>query len=252
MARFGSREISNVVVKEIATKKPVLYLESLTVSSMEQTAEAVYARGGRGNPKRIMWESDKEVMYNMTDALIQPESLALLLGSAIEDALAKPIPKKEFLVVGAGGTVTLAETPTTETGFEMFVFETTLGYDIGTELVVTTDYSIAADVITFTGLTEGDRVIVDYYYDAAVKTMTIDVDKFSGYYYIEAKSLWRRESDGVDLEAIFTMPRVKFTSNITVENAASGDPATFDFNVECFPDEFGQQVVIDVVQEEVV
>lgn len=46
--RFGSREISNVVVKEIGTGKPVLYLESLTVSTMEQTAEATYARGGRG------------------------------------------------------------------------------------------------------------------------------------------------------------------------------------------------------------
>ena len=45
MARLGSREISNVVVKEITTGKPVLYLETLTVSSMEQTAEAVYARG---------------------------------------------------------------------------------------------------------------------------------------------------------------------------------------------------------------
>ena len=45
MARFGSREISNVVIKEIATKKPVLYLETLTVSSMEQTAEVTYARG---------------------------------------------------------------------------------------------------------------------------------------------------------------------------------------------------------------
>lgn len=45
MARFGSREISNVVVKEIATGKPILYLETLTVSSLEQTAESVYARG---------------------------------------------------------------------------------------------------------------------------------------------------------------------------------------------------------------
>lgn len=248
MARFGSREISNVVVKEIATKKPVLYLESLTVSSMEQTAEAVYARGGRGNPKRIMWEADKEVMYNMTDALIQPDSLAMLLGTDITTSAAKPVPKKEFLVVGSAGTVTLSETPTTDTDFDMFVFETALGYDIGATVALTSGYTITGKVLTFIALEEGDRVIVDYYYDAPVETMTVEVDKFAGYYYLEAKSLWRRESDGVDLEAIFTMPRVKFTSNITIENSASGDPATFDFNVECFPDEFNQQVVIDVVQ----
>ena len=247
MPRFGSREISNVVIKEIATKKPVLYLESLTVSSMEQTAEAVYARGGRGNPKRIMWEADKEVMYNMTDALIQPESLAMLLGTDIVNDEAKPVHKKEFLVVGENGTVDLAHTPSANT--DIFVFETTLGYDIGAELELTTGYTIVGDTITFVSLTEGDRVIVDYYYDAPVQTMTVEVDKFAGYYYIEAQSLWRRESDGVDLPAYYIMPRVKFSSNFSIENAAAGDPATFDFNVECFPDEFNRQVIIDVVQD---
>lgn len=45
MSRYGVREIANVVFKDIATGKPVLYLETLTTSSTEVTADAVYARG---------------------------------------------------------------------------------------------------------------------------------------------------------------------------------------------------------------
>ncbi|GMX64386.1 hypothetical protein Elgi_36550 [Paenibacillus elgii] len=43
--RYGSREICNVVLKDIRTKEPVVYLESLTTSSLEFKANTVYARG---------------------------------------------------------------------------------------------------------------------------------------------------------------------------------------------------------------
>lgn len=36
--------------------KPVLFLDTLKVSTIEQTAEQVDARGGKGNPKLITWD----------------------------------------------------------------------------------------------------------------------------------------------------------------------------------------------------
>ena len=250
MARLGSREISNVVVKEIATGKPVLYLETLTVSSMEQTAEAVYARGGRGNPKRIMWESDKEIMYNMTDALISPESLAMLLGTDPVASASKAVHKKESLVVEEEGDALVVKAEKDiDTDSNFFVFESQFGYDVGDEVTVTVG-DINGNVIDVddNGLSAGDRVIVDYYYLAKTTTMTVEVDAFPGYYMLEAETLWTREHDGALLPAVFTMPRVKFASNFSIENAATGDPATFDFNAECFPDAQNQMVVIDVIE----
>lgn len=196
-----------------------------------------------------MWESDKEVMYNMTDALISPQALSMLLGTDIVSEAAKPIHKKEFLFVGADLKVTLQEE--VDTGSNIFIFETQEGYDIGAE-VLPAAYTIDGDEITFTGLTAGDGVIVDYYYLGATNSMTVELDKFAGYYMLEAESLWRRESDGKDLEAIFTMPRIKFASNISISNASSGDPATFDFVAECFPDSQNRQVIIDVIDDSVV
>lgn len=246
MSRMGSREISNVVIKDITTKKPVLYLETLTVSSMEQTADAVYARGGAGNPKRIMWESNKEVMYNMTDALISPEGLSLLFGTEVVKG-SKPRHYKEVKTLDADAKITLDHEPAPNT--DIFIFQTTNGDDIGTE-VTSEDYTITDSEITFTGLTEGDNVIVDYYYTADTTSLEITVDKFSGYYTLEADTLFRRESDGKDLPATYTMPKIKFASNVSIENAATGDPATFDFNAECFPNSDNKMVIIDVVEEE--
>lgn len=36
--------------------EPVLFLDTLKVSTIEQTAETADARGGKGNPKLITWD----------------------------------------------------------------------------------------------------------------------------------------------------------------------------------------------------
>jgi hypothetical protein len=45
MFRYGSHEICDVILKNITTGEPVLYLETLKVSSLEQGSTTVYARG---------------------------------------------------------------------------------------------------------------------------------------------------------------------------------------------------------------
>ena len=257
MSRFGTREISNVVFKEIATGKPALYLESLKTSSTEVTADASYARGGAGNPKRLMWESNKEVMYNMQDSLISPESLAMLAGTTVATKVVK-VHKKEVLTLDANLKVTITETPVIATATPMFVFLTVNGDDIGTTIPsnAVNGYTLAAKEFTFAGtvgghlMATGDKVIVDYYYDSAAtaKNIVIESGKFAGYYKLEADTLWRRETDGVDLPARFTMPKIKIASSFTIENAAEGDPSVFDFKCEAFPNSSNQMVIIDIIE----
>lgn len=252
MSRFGSRDIHNVVIKEITTGKPVLYLETLTTSTTEVTAETVHARGGRGNPILISWDSDKEVVYNMQDALISPESLALLTGSELTKG-SKPAHKKEVLTITeSNGDLVVELTKSPSIGSNLFIFKTKHGYDIGEELT-SDDFSITDNIITFTGNVQaGDKIIVDYYFDAPMttKSITITADKFPGYYMLEGETLWRRESDGKDLPALYTMPKIKIQPNFTIENAAAGEPAVFDFNVIAYPSgENRQMVIIDVLED---
>lgn len=88
------------------------------------------------------------------------------------------------------------------------------------------------------GIPVGAVVLVDYYVKrtAGVKQIEITPDKFGGYFYLEGSTLWRRESDGVDLPAELIIPKVKIQSNFTFTMASNGDPSTFDFVMDAFPD----------------
>ncbi len=82
-----------------------------------------------------------------------------------------------------------------------------------------------------------ESVLVDYYVEKkeGAKQIEITADKFGGNYYLEASTLFRNQ-DGVDLPAEFIIPNCKIQSNFTFTMASSGDPSTFTFTMDAFPD----------------
>ena len=81
-------------------------------------------------------------------------------------------------------------------------------------------------------------VFVDYYLDkkaTAVDELQIAADNFAGNYYVEADTLFRRKSDGVDMPANLTFPNVKIQSNLTFSLSGTGDPSTFTFTMDALP-----------------
>ena len=102
MAKFGVREICDVVLKAKATQmvgnkkfyknEPVIYFDTLKTSSMEGAATTVYAQGGAGNSRLVAWEGERTVTFTMEDALISPEGFMILSGAGLIDATeGKPI-----------------------------------------------------------------------------------------------------------------------------------------------------------------
>lgn len=90
------------------------------------------------------------------------------------------------------------------------------------------------------GLTklDGCKVLVDYYVDEESNAMEINItpDKFGGAFYIEASTLFREYPSQQDLPAEFIIPNGRVQSNFTFSMAGSGDPSTFTFTVDAFPD----------------
>ena len=80
-------------------------------------------------------------------------------------------------------------------------------------------------------------VMVDYYTarKGGVSEISITPDKFGGYYYLEASTLFRN-TDGVDMPAEFVIPNCKIQSNFNFTMSSSGDPSTFTFTIDAFPD----------------
>ena len=85
--QYGIKEVADVTLYAIELDKyddevyvPVLYLDTLKVSTVEQTAEQTSARGGLGNPRLIMWDYGKEITVTLEDALYSPASQSMMWG----------------------------------------------------------------------------------------------------------------------------------------------------------------------------
>ena len=82
-----------------------------------------------------------------------------------------------------------------------------------------------------------DSVLIDFYVERASDAQQIEItaDKFGGNYYLEASTLFR-DQNGVDMPAEFIIPNCKIQSNFNFTMASSGDPSTFTFTMDAFPD----------------
>ena len=247
--KFGVREICDVVFKATATQKlgsrtfykdePVLYFDTLKTSSLDGAATTVYATGGRGNAQLVAWEGERTLTFVMEDALISPEGFAILSGADLIEATdEKPIYQHmtgTFKVTEAG-KVDVGETVANVAEAQVFVMkldefneivgEPMLGVPTGSVIAVEGDC-----------LKVDDYVFVDYYVarKSGAQQIEITPDKFGGYYYVEASTLFRREADGVDMPAEFVIPKAKVQSNFSFAMASSGDPSTFTFTMDAFP-----------------
>lgn len=261
--KFGSHEVCDVVFRATATQKmgsktfyknePMLYFDTLKTTTLDGSASTVYATGGKGNAQLIGWDGDKTLAFSMQDALLSPEGIAILAGADLIDATAeKPIyqhmtgtykvNEEGKVVVETAGVVWSKATDDNKVdNADIYVMILDDYNQIDGEPMVPTAVEIAADKATITVgtcLTEGMYVFVDYYVarKSAAQQIEITPDKFGGYFYIEGSTLYRRESDGVDLPAELVIPKGKVQSNFSISMSSSGDPSTFDFNIDAFPD----------------
>ena len=89
----------------------------------------------------------------------------------------------------------------------------------------------------FSKIEPNSVVLIDYYTEKKSGAFQINItpDKFGGNFYLEASTLFR-DTNGVDLPAEFIIPNCKIQSNFTFTMASSGDPSTFTFTMDAFPD----------------
>ena len=256
--KFGVREICDVVLRAKGTVKvgettfsndePVIYFDSAKTSTIEGSATTVYATGGRGNNKLLAWEGEKSVTFTMEDALLSPLGFSILSGAGLVDAgqvdggMKVHTTLTTVVDVTDGITVNLADlTGKTIAEEKAYAFIMKDG-----QIVERLKPATPSDgSVTFTRngkasgpLTGEQTVMVDFYVkvESGAVEMTIEPDKFGGFYYLEASTLFRRQDNGQDMAAAFVIPKVKIQSNFTFSMASSGDPSTFTFTMDAFPD----------------
>ena len=260
--KFGVREICDVVLRakdrvkigsQVFEKdEPVIYFDTAKTSTVEGAATTVYATGGKGNSRLIAWEGERTVTFTMEDALLSPLGFAILSGAGIVEASAGSAVNvhSTTTVIGtvSSNNITInldSALPTngtlsTDADVYGFILDETGSISKKLGKVRPSAGSSVTFNVTSLGLTDATSytVLLDYYVKmtSGVQQIEITPDKFAGSYYLEASTLFRRQDNGTDMPAQFVIPNVKIQSAFTFSMAASGDPSTFTFTMDAFPD----------------
>ena len=257
--KFGVREICDVVLRAKSTQKignqtfekdePVIYFDTAKTSTIEGAATTVYAQGGKGNSRLIAWEGERTVTFTMEDALISPLGFSILSGAGIVEATGSQAinvhmtSQVEGTIASESVTVDLSKAIPTN-GTLLNEEENIYGFILDNSGNISErlkNKSVDRNQITFSEVQAGDGkviILVDYYVamKSGVQQLEVTPDKFAGSYYLEASTLFRRQEDGVDMPAQFVIPNVKIQSAFNFSMASTGDPSTFTFTMDAFPD----------------
>lgn len=237
LGRYGSREIMDFQIFNYATKEPIMLMDYATSSETSNTAETVYARGGRGNPRRIAWHGDKETTVTIETQIFTMQHLAMYAGEDIVSG-SQEIYKPEVLVVeddGVGGKViNLSSTPVGSVG-DIAVFTYANGI-IGAPQAVEDVTAKEVELDALSTVNIGDEVIVFYRWNATnTHKLTFTAKGFPPYVFMVGDTVYADELAGEMVSAQLKYYRAKLQPEFTVTNAPTGDPSTLTMTFDVFP-----------------
>ena len=251
--RYGIKEVADVTFYEIGAngnpERPVLYLDTLKVSTIEQTGEMADARGGKGNPKLITWDYGKEITVTLEDALFSAKSMAIMFSDGKHRQLKDGrimrterfrLPRKADTADGETAVAVMKALGWSDeyiVGDKSGAKDNAKFYDENSNVLDT-----AAKIIA---LAAGDVVFCTF--DLEVKegsdsVIVISGTTFPGTYYVTGDTYARSDVSGKDEFFQFIIPKAKVTSENTISLEAEGDPSVFNMNLQVLRPESGDMM----------
>lgn len=251
LQRYGIKEVADVTFYHInkTTNEPdypVLVLDSLKVTSIEQTAETTEARGGKGNAKLIVWDFGKEITVNIEDALFSPKSLSIMFSDSRVLKDAEDTSDKGYIKKSARVVATENKAPTLKLdGKEIEASEVSnLKWYVAEEgKVELTEVTETTDTTAPSPFKKGTVYIATWMHPVAAKSIiTITPDSFPGTYYVTGDTMIRSERTGEDEYFQFVIAKAKMQAEQTISMEAEGDPSTFNMSLQVLRPENGEMI----------
>lgn len=229
------------IKKNVLHYVPVLFLDTLKVSTLEQATETTDARGGRGNSKLITWDYGKEITLSIEDALFTPASMAAIwagengdLKNGVKDAkridrFQKYVAAKAFIVPAGNheGTPTEGDNTAQAVYYDPKTMEP---YQDGTPIAEGEVYYKFARSVAYGENSLGKKI-------------EISADKFPGTYRVVGETFVRAKEGGKDQRFQFIIPEAKMSaSDASITLEADGDPTVFSFTMDVLRPESGNMM----------
>ena len=237
--RYGIKEVADVTFYEVNENgkpgAPVLFLDTLKVSTIEQTAENAEARGGKGNAALISWDYGKEITVTLEDALYSAKSLAMMFGDV--DNEGRPAPSDTT-------TANLYKTVRYDANT---MSELQAGGSIAIQVNGNTVNLNSCAIYDANGstVTAGDNAayVTGIFVPTAAMIIDVSANAFPGNYYVTGDTYARSETTGKDEFFQFIIPKAKVMSESnTITLEAEGDPTVFTMSLKVLRPADGQMM----------
>lgn len=235
--------------KRVNRYVPVLFLDTLKVSTLEQTAEQTAATGGKGNSQLIIWDYGKEITLTLEDALYSPASMSAMFGASGNkelvngvketkkiDRTEKCIAKRSFIVPAGNSKGVPSEGDMTAQAVYI-------------DLSTMQPYQDGAPIAEGEVYLKWTRSIA-YGDNSLGNTIEISAEKFPGTYKVVGDTFARNQTTGEDQRFQFIIPLCKMGSEQTITLEAEGDSSVFDMTLNVLRPEDG--VMVKLIQYDVV
>jgi hypothetical protein len=233
MARFGVKEVADCTFYDM-NDNPVLFLDTLKLSNLSNDAERTYIRGGRSNAILMAFDYNRTATFEITDALLNPKSLAMQTGSEVVKSSTE-IHKREVVSADAGGVLTFSETPATR----IRLFPSVDGYEHTGSVIEAEPVDVIVNPdgtasYTILNATEGEKYIAYYKFNSgeATERIIIKSDQFSGFYKIVGDTVVTNyETKQLEsFQIVIHQAKINSAFELTLE--AEGDPSVFEMSID--------------------
>ena len=236
---YGIKEVADVTFWTTGENSyPVLYLDTLKVSTIEETGEQAEARGGKGNAPLIIWDYGKEITLTLEDALFSMKSMQIMQGAKKVNAVTEIDRTKKVVFTKDNGVIKMPDFISKELFGEKGLQEVTvyIAAEEGDVKSGATSVKITSATEVPEGMTEGTHIVVWTEKSAAEgsplgQKIEISSDTFPGTYKITGDTYARNQETGEDEFFQFIIPLAKINPEQTITMQADGDPSTFSMTV---------------------
>ena len=230
---YGLREVADLTFFDLTTNKPFLYMDYALTSTNEHSADTTYATGGKGNPRRLAFDGNRQSALTISTQIIDFRIIALLAGAEVEKGVTNVFKREVLTAVDDEGDVkiTLSETPVTGT---VTVFPLSSDAVAGEE----EDITVTDSDVTITAGTAGAQYVAYYQFksDSNAEKISFKAKNFPKYCRIVGDTLIKNEATGVNEPFQMVAHKAKPQANFTLTMASEGDPTTLEMNFDLFAD----------------
>ena len=274
--QYGIKEVADVTFYErdnAGHEKPVLYIDTAKVSTIEKTASNAEARGGKGNPALISWDFGLEINVTLEDALFSPKSMAIMQGSGKVEVGTSTNPvyidvTNEVIEVSSSTMLELKH-PFKKNSIYIYEIDENGRWTSGEQLrnwdpvsstTSSTSTTEQTNIIkylgdsTATNSIKSNKVAVFYKTpltgtttDGTAQLIKINSDTFPGTYRVVGDTFARNRATGKDEFFQFIIHRAKVDPANTITLSADGDPSTFNMSLKVLRN-IGDTGMIDLVK----